>query len=175
MHVDTVLLRRLYVLFVMEIQTRAVHIAGVTAHPTGAWTTLQARNLMMDLGERAGQFRFLIRDRDSKFTAAFDDVFIGNGTRVIKAPVRSPRANSFAERFVGTLRSECLDHVIILGEQHLREVLAEYTRHYNGHRPHQGRQQEPPLRQPGHAVDITAPIERRSVVGGLISEYHRAA
>jgi putative transposase len=98
-----------------------------------------------------------------------------NGTRVIKTPVRSPRASSLAERFVGTLRRECLDHVLILGEQHLREVLAEYARHYNGHRPHQGRQQEPPLRQPGHAVDFTARIERRSVVGGLISEYRRAA
>ena len=159
----------------MEVQTRAVHIVGVTAHPTGTWTAQQARNLMMDLSERAGQFRFLIRDRDSKFTAAFNDVFAGNGTRVIKAPVRSPRANSYAERFVGTLRRECLDHVLILGEQHLREVLAEYARHYNGHRPHQGRQQEPPLRLPGHAVDITARIEHRSVVGGLISEYHRAA
>jgi len=175
MHVDTVLLRRLYVLFVMEVQIRAVHIVGVTAHPTGTWTAQQARNLMMDLSERAGQFRFLIRDRDSKFTVAFDDVFAGNGTRVIKAPVRSPRANSYAERFVGTLRRECLDHVLILGEQHLRKVLAEYARHYNGHRPHRGRQQEPPLRLPGHAVDITARIERRSVVGGLISEYRRAA
>jgi transposase InsO family protein len=106
---------------------------------------------------------------------AFDDVFAGNGTRVIKTPVRSPRANSFAERFVGTLRRECLDHVLILGERHLREVLAEYARHYNGHRPHQGLQQEPPLRQPGHAVDITTRIERRRVVGGLISEYRRAA
>ena len=152
-----------------------MHILGVTAHPTGAWTARQARNLMMDLGERAGQFRFLIRDRDSKFTTAFDEVFAGNGTRVIKTPVRSPRANAFAERFAGTLRRECLDHVLILGEQHLREVLAEYARHYNSHRPHQGLQQEPPLHKPGRIIDITARIERGSIIGGLISEYRRAA
>ena len=175
LYVDTVLLRRVYVLFVIEVQTRVVHILGATGDPTGAWTAQQARNLLMDLGDRAGWFRFLVRDRDSKFTAAFDEVFAGNGTRVIKAPVRSPRATSYAERFVGTLRRECLDHVLILGEQHLREVLAEYARHYNGHRPHQGLQQEPPLRDPGHVVDITARIERRQVLGGLISEYHRAA
>ncbi len=175
LHVDTVLLQRVYVLFVMEIQTRTVHILGVTAHPTGAWTAQQARNLLMGLGERAGSFRFLIRDRDSKFTAAFDEVFSGNGTRVVKTPVRSPKANSYAERFVGTLRRECLDHVLILGERHLRGVLAEYARHYNGHRPHQARRQEPPLRESGHAVDITARIEHRQLLGGLISEYRRAA
>ena len=175
MHVDTVLLQRLYVLFVMEVQTRAVHVLGVTAHPTGVWTALQARNLLMDLGGRAGRFRFLIRDRDSKFTAAFDDVFAGNGTRVIRTPVRSPRANAFAERFVGTLRRECLDHVLILGEWHLRKVLAGYAWHQTGTVPHLGLQQEPPLRQPGHAVDITAQIERRRVVSGLINEYRRAA
>jgi len=175
LHVDTVMLQRMHVLFAMEIHTRTVHIPGVTARPAGSGTAQQARNLMMDLGERAGQFKFLIRDRDSKLTAAFDGVFAGHGTRVIRTPVRSPRASSYAERFVGTLRRACLDYMLILGEWHLREVLAEYARHYNGHRPHQALQQEPPLHEPGHAVDITARIERRQVLGGLISEYRRAA
>jgi putative transposase len=107
-----------------------------TRVPTGAWTAQQARNLLMDLGERAGRFRFLVRDRDGKFTSAFDEVFAGNGTRVIRTPVRSPRANAFAERFVGTLRRECLDHVLILGERHLWEVLTEAgARSSGGHGP----------------------------------------
>ena len=169
------LLQRLYVLFVMEIQTRVVHILGVTAHPTGAWTVQQARNLLMDLGDRAGQFKFFIRDRDTKFASVFDEVLAGNGTRVIRTPVRSPRANSFAERFVGTLRRECLDHMLVLGGPHLRKTLAEYARHYKGHRPHQSLQQEPPLCQPGHVLDITSRIEHGQILGGLISEYRRAA
>ncbi len=159
----------------MEIQTRRVHILGITAHPTGAWTAQQTRNLLMELGERAAQFRFLIRDRDSKFTAAFDDVLAGNGARVIKTPVRSPQANSFAERYVGTLRRECLDHLLIYSEGHLRRVLAEYAQHYNEHRPHQSREQRPPLHEPGQPIDMTARIVRRQVVHGLISEYRRAA
>ena len=129
----------------------------------------------MDLGERASRFRFLIRDRGSKFTAVLDGVFAGNGTRVIRTPARSPRANSFAERLAGTLRRECPDHVLILGERHLRNVLAEYAAHHNSHRPHQGLRQEPPLREPGRAAGITARIERRQVLGGLVSQYRRAA
>jgi putative transposase len=158
----------------IEMQTRAVHILGVTAPPTGEWTAQQARNLLVDLGERAGRFKFLLRDRDGTFTAAFDGVFAGNGTRVIKTPVRSPRANSYAERFVGTLRRECLDQLLILGERHLRKVLAESGRHYNDHRPHQGLQQEP-ARQVGRAVNITARIGRMQVLGALINEYRKAA
>jgi len=170
-----VFLRRLYVFFVMEIGTRRAHVLGVTAHPTGAWTAQQARNLLMDLGERAGQFRFLIRDRDSKFTSVFDEVFAGSGMRIIKTPVRSPKANSFAERYAGTLRRECLDHLLIYSERHLRRILTEYARHYNEHRPHQSREQRPPLHKPGQPVDITGRIRRRQVVHGSINEYRRTA
>jgi transposase InsO family protein len=154
-HAGTVSLKRLYVLFVIEIRPRRVHILGVTAHPTGAWTAQQARNLLTDLGGRATRFRFLIRDRDSTFTAASGEVLAGNSTRIIKSPARSPRADSFAERYVGTLRRECLDHLLIHGERHLRRVLAEYARHYNEHRPHHSREQRPPLHQPGQPAGVT--------------------
>ena len=126
-HVDTVFLRRLYILVVIEHDRRRVHLAGITAHPTGDWVTQQARNLLMDLGDRADQFRFLIRDRDSKFTAAFDAVFTGADIRIIRTPIRAPRANAIAERFIGTLRRECLDHLLITGPRHLDVVLREYV------------------------------------------------
>lgn len=128
----------------------------------------------MDLEERAASVKFLIRDRAGQFTSSFDAVFTAEGIRILRSPSQAPRANSYAERFVGTLRRECLDHLLILGERHLRKVLAEFARHYNDHRPHQSLQQEPP-RQAGRAADITARIERKQVLGGLINEYRRAA
>jgi putative transposase len=129
----------------------------------------------MDPGERAARFRFLIRDRDSKFTTVSDEVLAGSDARVIKTPARSPPANSLAERYAGTLRRECPGHLLIHGERHLRQILAEDARHHNQHRPHQPREQRPPLHEPGQPVDVTARIRRRQVVHGLISEYRRAA
>ena len=174
-HVDTVFLRRLYILVVIEHGRRRVHLAGITAHPTGDWVTQQARNLLMELGDRADRFRFLIRDRDSKFTTAFDAVFAGADIRIIRTPVRAPRANAIAERFIGTLRRECLDHLLITGARHLDAVLREYTQHYNAHRPHRSLGQSPPAGGTPPRSDATVRPLRRDRLGGLIHEYVQVA
>ena len=175
-NVDTVLLKRLYVLFVIEVATRQVHVLGVTAHPVGEWVTQQARNLLMALDDRAGRFRFLVRDRDTKFTAAFDAVFAAEGLEVLTTPVRAPRANAYAERWVGTVRREVLDRMLILGCGQLRSVLAEYADHYNGHRPHRALGQAPPLGSgPPPAFVPAGRVERRDRLGGLIHEYAQVA
>ncbi len=173
--VDTVLFKRIYVLFFVQIATRQVHVVGVTAHPTGAWVAQQARNLLMDLDQRSAGLRFLLRDRDAKFTAVFDAVFAAEGIDVLKSPPQAPRANSFAERWVGTVRRECTDRILIVGERHLATILAEYTSHYNEHRPHRSLGQRPP-RPPSDVADLaTARVRRRPILDGLINEYSLAA
>ena len=174
-HVDTVTLRRIYVLVALEIETRYLHILGVTANPDGAWTTQQARNLLLDLAERTAGFSHLVRDRAGQFTAAFDAVLADSGSDVLKIPPRSPRANAYAERFVLTARTELTDRMLIFGERHLRWVLAEYAGHYNGQRPHRARQLRPP--RPEHPVPARPAqrITRRAVLGGLLNEYEPAA
>ena len=175
-HVDcAITLKRIYVFFALEVGSRYVHILGTTSHPTGAWTTQQARNLLMDLDDRAASFRFLVRDRAGQFTTAFDAVLAGAGIDTVKIPPRCPRANCFAERFVLTARTELTDRILIFGERHLRTVLAQYGAHYNGRRPHRALQLRPP--RPDHPVpDLDQQrIRRRPVLGGLINEYERAA
>jgi transposase InsO family protein len=175
-HVDTVLLRRLHVLFFIEHGTLRVHLAGNTAHPTGEWVTQQARNLLMNLGDHADGLKFLIRDRDAKFTAAFDAVLTAAGVRIIKSPVRAPRANAIAERWVFSARRECLDRMLITGERHLRLVLTEYVEHYNGHRPHRTLGQRPPAgRDRPPTMDPNVRVMRRDRLGGLIREYDQVA
>jgi putative transposase len=225
-----VTLKRIYVFFVLEVSSRFVHMLGATTNPDGQWTTQQIRNLVMDLGDRVTEFRFLVRDRASQFAASFDAVLADVGIRVVKIPPRCPRAkpqvayctssgcfvgmlclrrsavgvvaslvlgwwvgsgrvvehlvlvvialptdNCFAERFVRTVRAELTDRVLILSQRHLRALLAEYVRHYNGRRPHRARELRPP--QPTHPVANLSHerIKCRPVLGGLINEYERAA
>src|SRR5665213_3947018 len=176
--VDSVLLKRLYVLFFIELDTRRVYVMGITAHPTGSWTVQQARNLSVMLANRAHPVKFLIRDRDTKFTSSFDEIFRSECIRIIRTPIRAPRANAFAERFVGTVRRKCLDRMLIFGRRHLERVLSEYIAHYNGHRPHRALAQLAPLNvePPPHFSDPEPRDLRRSdAVFGLIHEYRLAA
>jgi putative transposase len=180
--VDTLFLKRFYVLFFIELATRRVRLAGITTNPDGPWVTQQARNLLMQLDDEGVYPRFLVRDLDSKFSREFDEVFRSVGIRVIKAPVRAPKARAHAERWVGSVRRECLDRILILGRRHLQHVLASYIRHYNEHRPHRSLVQWPPLsRLPPSQVQAMADIidldrvRRRDLLGGLIREYRLAA
>jgi transposase InsO family protein len=171
--VDTVRLRRFYVLFFIELGTRRVHLAGVTENPSGTWTTQQARNLMIDGCERAQPMRFLIHDRDAKFSSAFDEVFRTERIQVIRTPFRAPNANAHAERFVRALREECLDWLLILGRRHLERVLREYVDHYNHERPHRAlelRAPEPPPKVLPIRLRPQPSIRRRDRLGGLIHD-----
>ena len=175
-HLDTITLHRLYAFFVIEHATRRVHILGVTAHPTGAWLTQLARNLAMDLDVAGRRFRFLIRDHDAKFTAAFDAVFTAINVTIVKSPVRAPRANAIAARFVGTIRRELLDRILIINQRHATALLRQYQLHYNGHRPHRTLSQAAPLRPlPRRTTTEIHNILRRDRIGGLLHEYQQVA
>ncbi|HEY6790567.1 MAG TPA: integrase core domain-containing protein [Trebonia sp.] len=178
-HVDTVLLRRVYALIVIEHGTRRLHLAGITASPDGAWTTQAARNLLMDLGQRASAVKFLIRDRAGQFTGSFDAVFTAEGIRIVASPPQAPKANAICERVVGTLRRELLDRLLIVNEQHLRRVLTEYLTHYNTARPHRSLGQLTPDQAdtyPPEPVNLAEyRIRRKQILGGLTHEYYVAA
>jgi transposase InsO family protein len=179
--VDTLFFKRFYVLFFIELAMRRVRLAGITTNPDGRWVAQQARNLLMQLDDEGVHPRFLIRDRDSKFTREFDEVFRSEGVRVIKAPVRAPKARAHAERWVRSVRRECLDRLLILGRSHLQHVLATYVQHFNEHRPHRSLGQRPPLRAApspceaiGEVIDLDQ-VRRHDRLGGLIHEYQLAA
>jgi putative transposase len=172
--VETIRLKTLYAFFFLELRTRQVFVAGCTAHPTGAWVTQQGRNLVWRLGDDGVRPTLLVRDRDAKFTPSFDDVFRSEGARVVRTPFRAPRANAHAERWVGTVRRECLDWLLILGRRHLERVLEEYVDHYNAARPHQALGLRAPLAR-SHLAVPTGELVRRDRLDGLIHEYERHA
>ena len=162
-------------LLFIEVATRRVHLAGVTSSLDASWVTQQARNLVARWDNFP--FRYLIRNRDRKYVAGFDEVFRSEGLRIVRTPIKAPLANAFAERIVGTLRRECLDRTLLFGRRHLESVLKTYIAHYNGHRPHRSLDMNPPVPKPPW-VTSDAParsVIRRDVLGGLIHEYERAA
>jgi putative transposase len=177
--VDTVWLRRLYVLFFIELDTRRVHLAGVAANPDGQWVTQQARNLLLVLGEQGRRLRFLVRDRDAKFSRSFDDLFCSEGGEILLTPVRAPKANAYAERWVRTVRAECLDWLLVIGRRHLEQILRVYVQHYNRHRPHRALM----LHSPDPSARLTilgeghqdSAVHRSDLLGGLLHEYRQAA
>ena len=171
--VETLFLQTAYVLFFIELGTRRVHLAGCTAHPTAAWVTQQARQLSWQLQEGEVAARYLLHDRDSKFAPAFDTVFRSEGIEIVRTPYRAPTANAVAERWVGSVRRECLDHLLTVNEAHLRRVLSAYVAHYNRARPHQGLDQRTPV-PPDRQVQ-RGPVRQRDVLGGLLHEYYREA
>jgi transposase InsO family protein len=174
-HIDTVGLRRICVLFVMEVRTRHVHILGVTANPDGPWTTQAARNLLADLGEHAGAFTDPLRDRGGQFTESFDAVIASEEIAVRRSPPRLPAANGYAERFVRSVRAECADRMLIYNEQHAAAVLAQYAEHFNTHPSHQGhgRDNRPSDHDQDVVIPLDAAIRRRQRLGGIINEYQR--
>jgi putative transposase len=178
--VETAWLKRIYVLFFISLERRRVEFVTCTANPTGVWAAQQARNLLMDFDDREQPFRFLIHDRDTKFSGGFDHVFRSEGITVIRTPIQAPNANAHAERWVGSVRRECLDRLLIFGHGQLEHVLRVYTRHYNRHRPHRALALYPPGRVDGIPLALVrAPPDqqpiRRDLLGGLIHEYEHAA
>jgi transposase InsO family protein len=174
--VETVWLTRIYVLFFVSLERRRIEFVASTSNPDGGWVAQQARNLLMHLADRERSFRFLLHDRDSRFSGAFDEVFHSEGMRIIRTPIRAPNANAYAERWIGTLRRECLDRILIVNRRHLEHVLRLYTSHYNRHRPHRSLSLQPPDQQPAAAVPLPARrINKHELLGGLINEYKGAA
>ena len=171
--VETLFLKTIYVLVFIELGTHRVHFAGCTTHPTSAWVTQQARQVMWELADREPRIHFLIRDRDTKFTRTFDTVFRSEGVHIIRTPVRAPNANSYAERWIRSVREECLDKLLIFSEDHLRRVMRDYITYYNTARPHQGLKQRIPI-APSTPV-AHGPIQCRKVLGGILHDYYREA
>jgi transposase InsO family protein len=171
--VETAFLQRIYVLFFISLATRRIEYVACTSTPDGGWVAQQARNLIMRFGDEQ-PFRFLVHDRDTKFSRAFDEVFRSEGIRVIHTPVQAPNANAYAERWVRTLRADCLDRILILGRRHLEHVLRVYRCHYNEHRPHRALHLLPPNGGDPTPLNETAHLRRRDLLGGLIHEYDAA-
>ncbi|MFF3871750.1 integrase core domain-containing protein [Streptomyces sp. NPDC001978] len=174
-HVDTAVLTRLYVFAVMEVGTRTAHILGVTTHPTAAWATQLGRNLLADLGQRTSDFRYLLRDRDSRYTQAFDAAFTSENIAILKSAPQAPKMNAHTERFIRSVRAECTDRMLIYNEQHARHVLAEYAEHYNSGRPHRALQLRAPADDPDVIPFPAQHIQRHDVLSGLIHEYRDTA